>query len=145
MKVTQVNNNGAGGGGAVVVVLAAAVLAAVAGLSWMGKHAAEIDAGVRALVEVAVTMVITAGVVICCIIWHQRRQAAITAAAAEQEREQPHPIRAVSEQVPVQLPADEEPVALPPRGTHLHFHGLTPEQLAVLVTRSSDAYLEENK
>lgn len=142
MKVTQVNNNGGGGGGAVVVVLAAAVLASVAGLSWMGKHAAEIDDGVRALAEVAVTMVITAGVVICCILWHQRHQAAMAAAAVEQE--QPQPIRAVSEQVPVQLPADEEPAALPPGGIHLHFHGLTPEQLAAMVTRS-DARLEEDK
>jgi hypothetical protein len=31
----------------------------------------------------------------------------------------------------------------PPRQVHLHFHGLTPAQIAAIVTRS-DAYLEED-
>ena len=114
------------GGGSFLGLVIGALVLVVTALRWAGKNAQAIGAGVGVLVQVAAVCAVLAGAgALGWKIWQSRQP-------RERVPDQPlPPVHADSVQVP--LPARrDEPLALPPGGTHYHFTVTDPETAAEL-------------
>ena len=96
------------------------------------------------IVWIAVALGIASALAVAGLIWWLRgkpaREARFAAAIAAQRQAPALTATAVP------LPADrrEAPAIEPPRELHVHFHGLTSDQIAAVITQIG-AYLEENR
>jgi hypothetical protein len=123
-----------GGGGLALAVIAALVL--------IGSAAA---AAARALASLLVTITIVLGSVIALAVI---AGVVLLAHRARQDR----PGRSISARPVYRLPPEsrpqlegsDKPAIGPGREVHIHLHGLTPDQLAAIVTQRG-AHLEENR